>query len=146
VASGCGFDAATITVPSGATMRLRPPRRDLENQIRGLLNTFGLVLGTARHVRFEVRLRDLLAAEPGLSRLIDPLLEARRAILEQIEHYDRQLLMIARHHQAVARLMTVPGVGPVTAIAFAAAIDARRRLADAARLALATGPPPIVAA
>src|SRR4029450_930470 len=90
-------------------------RRDLENQIRGLLKTFGLVLGTARHGRFEVRLRDLLTAEPGLSRLIDPLLEARRAILEQIEHYDRQLLTIARHHQAVARLMTVPGVGPVTA-------------------------------
>jgi transposase len=60
-------------------------RRDLENQIRGLLKTFGLVL-TARHGRFEVRLRDLLTAEPGLSRLIDPLLEARRAILEHIEH------------------------------------------------------------
>ena len=98
-------------------------RRDLENQIRGLLKTFGLVLGTARHGRFEVRLRDLLTAEPGLSRLIDPLLEARRAIIEQIEHYDRQLLTIARHHPAVARLMTVPGVGPVTAIAFAATID-----------------------
>lgn len=98
-------------------------RRDLENQIRGLLKTFGLVLGTARRGRFEVRLRDLLTAEPGLSRLIDPLLEARRAVIEQIEHYDRQLLMIARHHQAVARLMTVPGVGPVTALGFAAAID-----------------------
>jgi transposase len=45
---------------------------------------------------------------------------ARRAIIEQIAHYDRQLFTIARHHQAVARLMTVPGVGPVTAIAFAA--------------------------
>jgi transposase len=82
-----------------------------------------LVLGTARRGRFEVRLRDLLTAEPGLSRLVDPLLEARRAIIAQIEHYDRQLVTIARHHQAVARLMSVPGVGPVTALAFAAAID-----------------------
>lgn len=98
-------------------------RRDLENQIRGLLKTFGLVLGTARRGRFEVRLRDLLTAEPGLSRLIDPLLQARSTIIEQIEHYDRQLLAIARRHAAVRRLMTVPGVGPVTAIAFAAAID-----------------------
>jgi len=98
-------------------------RRDLENQIRGLLKTFGLVLGAGRRGRFELRLRDLLTAEPGLSRLVDPLLETRRAILAQIEHYDRQLRTIARQHQAVARLMTVPGVGPVTAIAFAAAID-----------------------
>jgi transposase len=47
-------------------------RRNLENQIRGLLKTFGLVLGTARRGRFEVRLRDLLTTEPGLARLIDP--------------------------------------------------------------------------
>ena len=40
-------------------------RRDLENQIRGLLKTFGLVLGTARHGRFEVRLRDLRARSPA---------------------------------------------------------------------------------
>jgi hypothetical protein len=58
-------------------------RRDLENQIRGLLKTLGLVLGTARRGRFEVRLRDLLTAEPGLSRLIDPLLQARSTIIER---------------------------------------------------------------
>jgi transposase len=66
-----------------------------------------------------VGLRDPLTAEPGLSRLIDPILEAWRSVIEQIEHCDP----IARHHQAVTRLMTVPGVGPVTAMAFAAAID-----------------------
>ena len=55
-------------------------RRDLENQIRGLLKTFGRVLGAARRNRFEVRRRSLLTAEPGLSRLVAPLLEARRAI------------------------------------------------------------------
>jgi transposase len=77
----------------------------LKSRAFWMLKTFGLVLGAARRGRFEVRLRDLLTAEPGLSRLIDPLLEARRAIIEQIAHYDRQLFTIARHHQAVARLM-----------------------------------------
>jgi hypothetical protein len=27
VPSGCGFEVGTISLPSGATMRLRPPRR-----------------------------------------------------------------------------------------------------------------------
>jgi transposase len=95
----------------------------LENQIRGLLKTFGLVLGKAGRRRFEVRLRELLAAEPRLGRLVTPLLEVRRSLVEQIQTYDRCLVGIARRHAVVRRLMSVPGVGAVTAVAFVAAID-----------------------
>jgi transposase len=95
----------------------------LENQIRGLLKTFGLVLGKAGRRRFEVRLRELLAAEPRLGRLVTPLLEVRRSLVEQIQTYDRCLVAIARRHAVVRRLMSVPGVGAVTAVAFVAAID-----------------------
>jgi hypothetical protein len=69
----------------------------IENQIRGLLKTFGLVLGKACRRRFEIRLRELLAAEPRLGRLVAPLLEVRRSLIEQIRTYDLCLIAIARH-------------------------------------------------
>ena len=98
-------------------------RCTLENQIRGVLKAFGLVLGKAGRRRFEVRLRELLAAEPRLARLVTPLLEVRRSLVEQIQTYDRCLVGIARRHAVVRRIMSVPGVGAVTAVAFVATID-----------------------
>jgi transposase len=95
----------------------------LENQIRGVLKTFGLVLGKVGRGRFETHLHDLLAAEPRPGRLVTPLLEVRRSLFQQIEQYDRMLVRIARHHTVVRRLMTVPGVGAVTALAFVATVD-----------------------
>ena len=65
----------------------------------------------------------MLAAEPRLGRLVTPLLEVRRSLVEQIQTYDRCLVGIARRHAVVRRLMSVPGVGAVTAVAFVAAID-----------------------
>jgi transposase len=61
--------------------------------------------------------------EPRLGRLVAPLLEVRRSLVEQIQTYDRCLIAIARRHAVVRRLMGVPGVGAVTAVAFVAAID-----------------------
>ena len=95
----------------------------LENQIRGLLKIFGLVLGKTGRRRFEVRLRELLAAEPRLGRRVTPLLEVRRSLVEQIQTYDRCLVRIARRPAVVRRLMSTPGVKAVTAVAFVAAID-----------------------
>jgi transposase len=95
----------------------------LEKQVRGLLETFGPALGKAGRVRFEIRLRELLAAEPRLGRLVAPLLEVRRSLVEQIRTYDRCLVAIARRHAVMRRLMDVPGVGAVTAVAFVSAIN-----------------------
>ena len=63
------------------------------------------------------------AAEPRLGRLVAPLLEVRRSLVEQIQTCDRCLIAIARRHAVVRRLVSVPGVGAVTAVAFVAAID-----------------------
>ena len=54
----------------------RWPRTEAVAALRGLLKTSGLVLGKAGR-RFEVRLRELLAADLRLGRLVTPLLEVR---------------------------------------------------------------------
>jgi transposase len=98
-------------------------KRDLENQIRGLLKNLGLVVGRAKFNVFAVRTEELIEDRPELAAVIRPLLAARKAIEEQVSDLDRKVLKLARDDMQVRRFMTVPGVGPVTALCFKATID-----------------------
>jgi transposase len=51
------------------------------------------------------------------------LLTARAAIEQQIADLDRKVHKLARQDAQVRRFMTVPGVGPITALCFKATID-----------------------
>ena len=98
-------------------------KRDLENQVRGLLKNLGLVIGRAKFNVFAVRAEELIEDRPELIAVIEPLLAARKAIEQQVGDLDRKVLKLARHDVEVRRFMTVPGVGPVTALCFKATID-----------------------
>src|SRR5262249_14532586 len=54
-------------------------KRDLENQIRGLLKNLGLVIGRAKVNAFAVRAAELIVHRPGLAAAVAPLLNARAA-------------------------------------------------------------------
>lgn len=98
-------------------------KRDLENQIRGLLKNFGLVIGRAKMSTFTTRATKLIDGRPELAAAIEPLLKARDALAGQIEGLDRKVLRLARSEPQVRRFMTVPGVGPITALCYLATID-----------------------
>ena len=46
-----------------------------------------------------------------------------RAVDDQVAALERQLVRRARRHEVCHRLMTVPGVGPLTALAFVTTVD-----------------------
>jgi transposase len=98
-------------------------KRDLENHVRGLLKNLGLVIGRAKFNVFAVRAEELIKDRPELVAAVGPLLEARKAIEQQVSDLDRKVLKLARHDVQVRRFMTVPGVGPITALCFKATID-----------------------
>jgi transposase len=107
-------------------------RCDLENQIRGVLKIFGLVVGKApsRLVkRAHEIVADELAAKPELASLVTSLLAMRESIVERIEELDARLRARARTSPICRRFMTVPGVGPLTALAVSAGIDDAGRFA-----------------
>jgi hypothetical protein len=58
-------------------------KRDLENQVRGLLKNLGLVIGRAKFNVFAVRTEELIEDRPELVAAVGPLLEARKAIERQ---------------------------------------------------------------
>jgi transposase len=98
-------------------------KRDLENQVRGLLKNLGLVIGRAKFNVFAVRAEELIEGRPELVAAVRPLLEARQAIEQQIDGLDRKVQKLARRDAQVRRFMTAPGIGPITALCFKATID-----------------------
>jgi transposase len=98
-------------------------KRDLENQIRGLLKNLGLVIGRAKGNTFSVRAEALILDQPGLAAAVEPLLKASEAVGQQIRDLDRKVVRLARNSDTVRRFMTVPGVGAITALCYLATID-----------------------
>src|SRR6202451_2225887 len=98
-------------------------KRDLENQVRGLLKNLGLVIVRPKLNVFAVRAEELIEGRPELMAAVRPLLAARHAIERQVGDLDRKVHKLARHDVQVRRFMTVPGVGPITALCFKATID-----------------------
>ncbi|MGH6629722.1 MAG: IS110 family transposase, partial [Burkholderiales bacterium] len=105
------------------------------NRIRGLLAEFGVVL-PGRAV--EVRRGAARAAEglPALARhAIEDLLEHLRALDERISAYERELEHLARANEAATRLMTIVGVGPITALATVASVGPAHEFANGRQFA-----------
>ena len=98
-------------------------KRDLENHVRGLLKNLGLVIGRAKFNVFAVRAEELIENRPELIAAVRPLRVARKAIEQQVGDLDRKVLTLARHDMQVRRFMTVPRVGPITALCFKATVD-----------------------
>ena len=106
-----------------ARKKLVGQRVMLENQIRGLAVVFGVRLPRALSPAFIKQA--LLASEgiAGLSAAMRGLIAARTAVLSAVAAIDADMKKMARASGACRRLMTIPGVGQLTALAFTAAVD-----------------------
>ena len=98
-------------------------KRDLENQIRGLLKNLGLIIGRAKMGTFTARATELIGDKPALTAAVEPLLKVREAVERQIRDLDRKVMHLARNEPQIRRFMTAPGIGPITALCFLATID-----------------------
>jgi transposase len=97
--------------------------RSIENVVRAILREAGLKLGTPSRAAFAERVRDLAGGDPLVLPLVEPLLTILATMLDQLAHLTQQVLDITRGEAVCRRLMSVPGVGPITALAYRATID-----------------------
>jgi transposase len=97
--------------------------QDVELSIRGILRGFGLKVGPVSKGRFAARIRELVAGQGMLERVIEPMLRAREALRAEFHALHRAMLSIVRHDVTCRRLMTVPGVGALVAVTFTSAVD-----------------------
>lgn len=98
-------------------------RRDVENGIRALLREVGLKVGTPSRKNFAARVRELVVDNQILAALAELLLSVIEVMTREVERLTKRVLDEVRREATCRRLMTVPGVGPLTALAFRATID-----------------------
>ncbi|MDP6429077.1 MAG: IS110 family transposase [Rhodospirillales bacterium] len=127
-----------VSVASEAAQKLRiliKARKHLvsqrvatQNAIRGFLGSLGIRFPKGSG-KLAARVTAALEDRPDLEPMIAPLLLSAEALAVQIAALDREVGARAKAMAACRLLMTVPGVGPVTALAYAATIGDAGRFA-----------------
>jgi transposase len=107
----------------GARSQLLSMSLALENQIRGILKTFGRIVPKGTGGLFEKNVRALISDDGEIAAVIMPLLQARGMARSKCAALDRRLIGSVQGDATCRRLMTMPGVGPLTAVAYVAALE-----------------------
>jgi transposase len=134
------IDLPSVHVPSSRSRELKAmcgarevlveQRTRLVNHVRGWLRQHLVQLrprGTnafAHHVR--AKLRAMGEIPPHIERVLVSIEE----VSQHIATANKELHAVAKAEPVCRRLMTVPGVGPVTAVRFVAALDTTERFAS----------------
>jgi transposase len=138
----CRIDLPSVHVPTelarerrsmcGMREELVASRTALVNCVRGWTRTQLLKIRTGHPETFPQRMRAAaLACPDGLPEYAERVLVVIESLNEQIALADKELEQLARRDPLCERLMSVPGVGPVTSLRFAAAIDDVSRFPNA---------------
>lgn len=99
-------------------------KRQVYGQIRGVLRPFGVRLpGRAGTKRFDEAARAAVREDDILYACISALLEALGAVEAQLAALDKRIRAVVRRSKPCWHLTSVPGVGPVTALAFLATVE-----------------------
>jgi transposase len=100
-------------------------RTALINRLRGLLAEFGFVFAQ-RHGGLRSVPNAVEGLPPLARQAVDDLLDHLRQLSERIARYDQEFKRLASQDDAAKRIMTIPGVGPITALGMVATIGNAR--------------------
>lgn len=115
------------TEQNRALLRLRESlvraRVKLINSVRGVMASFGEKLPAVSSAAFA-RAATRLVPE-GLWSEVHPALLTIEMITAEVKFYDKQVLQLCheRYREQTRRLLTIPGVGPLTALTFVLELD-----------------------
>lgn len=138
----CRIDLPSVHVPtevarqrrSMCTVReeLLASRTSLINCVHGWARTRLLKIRSGEMTTFPKRTREAALSTPdGLPQYVERMLQVIESLNAQIGPADKELLELAEEDAVCKRLMSVPGVGPVTSLRFVAALDDRARFPSA---------------
>jgi transposase len=96
---------------------------EVEMSLRGVLRGFGLKVGKVAPTQFEGRIRELVEGHPSLEVIATAMLAVRATLRHEFNGFEKRLRTMARSDLRAMLLMSVPGVGTIVALTYAAAID-----------------------
>lgn len=144
--ASCRIDLPSVHIPTVVSQEVKAicvsrealirTRTQLVNRVRSYLRSrIGHRLRATPETLPAKARRALLDDSEGLPADLERVLVVLETLREQIARADAELKALARADVRMARLMSVPGVGPVTAARFVAAVDDVDRFPSAASVA-----------
>ena len=118
-------ESCELKVLLGSRRQLVITRQKLMGTIRGLLKIYGLKLaGKGGSVGFGIKVREAISAlEPISCSSIQALLNSLEAIELSLKELDKMVVKLGMKDEDCKRLMTIPGVGAVTAMTYKSSLD-----------------------
>jgi transposase len=98
--------------------------------LRGSLKVFGGYIEKKERVKLPAKKRDAMIEGLG-----DAMVRARNAITKEVKKLDVQVQTCAKRDPVCRRFMAIPGVGPITALTYRAAVDDPRRFSNSRNVA-----------
>lgn len=129
VKSEASQQARSLLITRSRLVRIR---RDLENQMRAMLKECGLIFPRSIGGQFRRRVEDMSGEGHLLWPVLRPLLSVHEHVCGELDGLDRRVRQLACEDDTTRRLMTVPGIGVVTALTFRHTIDDPSRFPNAA--------------
>ena len=123
------LDAHRARALLGARAQLVGMTTRLSNHIRGVLKTFGLLPGAMRGLPFDRRVEAMLTDRDDLASIARPMLVAWRQLREQIAAFDKEVRALAKNDPTCRLLMSVPGIGVVSVLAYVSTVEDPKRFA-----------------
>jgi len=123
------LDAHRARALLGARAQLVGMTTRLPNHIRGVLKTFGLLPGAMRGLPFDRRVEALLSDRDDLAPIVRPMLVAWRQLREQTAAFDKAVRALAKASPTCRLLMSVPGIGVVSVLAYVSTVEDPARFA-----------------
>jgi transposase len=117
------IEAQEIRAVLTARKLVQAKLQDMENSLRGILRGFGLKVGKTNHTTFGGRVQELVVGHPNLEMIAKALLSVRAVLLEEFKTFEKRVRAMARTDTKARLLMSTPGVGPIGALTYGAAID-----------------------
>ncbi len=121
----------------GAYAALVRARTKLINSVRGWMRGWIVRPKTGASKTFPQRVRDALGDQVPV--YIEAQLDAIEMLTLRAQELQATIAERAKADEVCRRLMSVPGVGPITSVLFVATLDDVRRFADASKVAAYLG-------
>lgn len=143
--ASCRLDLPSVHIPAPQSRERKAmctsreslvrTRTHLVNTARALLRTKLVTLSRGCPQSLPRRIREQLLKMPdGIPEHLEWLLRSIEALNEQIKLADAQLQALTQQDSTCRRLMSVPGVGPITTMRFVATVDDVTRFKSADKL------------
>jgi transposase len=123
------FDAHRARALLGARAQLVGMTTRLSNHIRGVLKIFGLLPGATRGLPFDRKVEALLLDRADVEPIVRPMLAAWRHLRGQIAAFDKAIRTLVKSNPACRLLMSVPGIGALSVLAFVSTVEDPARFA-----------------